>query len=202
MIRLLGIGFCSLVLCLSIENGFADDPQEDSWESYPITVTYTGGYSDRRKMKVDKGEILFTTSVTEPGIYLSCIEGQFRAGLSYKPMDIAKAFSDMENGGITYAGNRFPLEKSLGFVNMRLDGGKTISLGKWLNYEDKDIALSRKRKPAAKIYNAIVQKHDIEVRMKRDNWVRVASPKINAKFADFGAECGVGRKKPTAKKAE
>lgn len=201
-IRLAVSGLLTSLLALSSEQGFAGSQADNSWKSHPITVTYTGGYSDRRKMKIDKGEILYTTSKTQSGLYLSCIEGQLRVGLSFKPMDIAEAFSNMENGGITYAGNRFPLEKSLGFVNMKLDGGKAISLGKWLNYEDKDIALSRKRKPAAKLYNAVVKNHVIQVRMKRDDWVDLAIPRINAQFADFGAECGIGRKTQPLKKAE
>ena len=175
-------------------SAFADDEGENKWERRGITMSYTGAYSDRRKMKIDSGEILYTTSDTKPGFYFSCLEGKFRAGLTFIPQDIRKAFSNLEGYGMNSRGNFVPYYNGQTYVGLYLDGGKRMSLGQWLYYEDKDITLSRKRKPAAQLYNAIVRKQSVRVEAKGDQ-VDLTAPKLNAAFADFGADCGLGRLK-------
>ena len=168
----------------------------NSWASQPIRMTYTGeGHSDRRKAKIDHGEILYTTSTAQPGLYLRCLEGRLRAGLVFKPQDMRKAFSGLSVSGVSGGGGFVPIEKQLAYVDMWTDGGEKIGLGRWTYSKKNSAAISRKRVPAAKLYNAVVKGQNIKVKSKGLDAVTLSIPKINSDFANFGGECGMGRNK-------
>lgn len=176
---------------LAAENG-----TPNVWETRQIRLSYMGnGHSDRRKAKIDTGEVLFTTSETEIGIYFSCIAGSLRAGLTFKPQNIREAFRKQTMSGVSSGGSFVPTGRSLSYVDMTLNGGEKIGLGRWHYSKEKQTAYSRKRKPAAKLYNALVRKQVIAVETKSKDPVTIVVPKFNAAFADFGAECGIGRLK-------
>lgn len=163
----------------------------NQWEVRPIIMTYSGGHTDKRKAKKDYGEILYTSSTTQPGIYFSCIEKKFRVGLVSEAQPMSGAFQNMEVNAL----GGVPVYTSLTFASARFDGQKRIKLGEWLYFEDTEAVLSRKNKPAKMLYNAIIRGQKIETKFKRTKYVTLVLPKISETFADFGAECGIGRLK-------
>lgn len=187
--------------CLYIFSMASADPTpskpmlpENVWYLHETTLRYKGnGYSDKVKANTIRGEILFTTSMTKSGLYFSCFDGKFRVGTTFTPQNLPKAFSGFKTMGISGDGKFVPVPESLTFIDMTLNGGDKIGLGRWLIDKDAQAVKSRSRKPSAKIYNAIARKQNITIHMGRKEAV-LDLPKINAAFADFGAGCGLGRK--------
>lgn len=163
----------------------------NQWEVQNVVMTYSGGHTDKRKAKNDYGEVLFTSSVETPGIYFSCIDKKFRVGLVSEGQSMNGAFESMEVNGF----GGVPVYTSLAYASVRFDGQKRVSLGEWLYFKDTTAVLSRKSKPAKILYNAIIRGQKIETKFKQTKYVTLALPKISDTFADFGAECGIGRKK-------
>ncbi len=163
------------------------------WATEFYRMVYRGNaYSDRRKNQNDIGEILYTTSETAPGLFFTCLAGKLRVGVGFKPQDLYTALSGTKTYGVSGEGNFVPDEKMLSYIDMTLDDGPKIGLGRWLYYKDRETAQSRKRVPAAKLYNAVVREQTVTVFAKRKQAL-LDIPRPNAAFADFGAECGLGR---------
>ncbi|GHB04342.1 hypothetical protein GCM10009069_28600 [Algimonas arctica] len=169
------------------------DPQANHWVSQKTVMSYGEGYSDKRKANKEFGETLFTSSTTAPGIYFSCLDTKFRVGVVYEAQGVSDAFRNLEIYGISGNGAFVPTPKSLAYVSARFDGQEKVALGQWLYFEDTSSALSRDNKAAQKLYNAIVRGQRIEVTIRSSNHVTLVVPKFSATFADFGAECGIGR---------
>lgn len=77
----------------------------NTWVSDEILFRYRGrGYSDKQKAVIEKGDVLYTTSTFTHGLYLSCIGGQFRAGIVLKPSDFKKTFKPIKVTGVPVGG--------------------------------------------------------------------------------------------------
>lgn len=113
----------------------------------------------------------------------------------FKAQDMQAAFSSLTISGLRGSGSFIPMSTQLDSIGARFDGGKMEALGRWLSFEDDTVFLSRDRKPTAKLYNAILRGHSIEIFVNRKNATRLSIPPINDAFRDFGADCGAGRKR-------
>ena len=166
----------------------------NNWVNQQIRLSYKGeGYSDHRKNSVERGEELFTSSATETGVYFRCLEGRLRVGLVFEPQNLRDAFRNNNITGVSGNGNFVPTSNNLRSVKVRFDDGKYIGLGRWIYYKKKSALMSRDRKSAAKIYNAIIKKQAIYAKTSGKPEVLLAVPKIDETFADFGSGCGIGR---------
>lgn len=165
----------------------------NEWVSRKTVMSYGEGYSDRRRANDEEGETLFTSSTRHPGIYFSCLDNKFRVGVVYEAQSMSDAFSSLEISGISGNGNFVPTPRSLAFVSVRLDGQKKNTLGQWLYFEDNAAALSRDNEGARILYNAVVRGQNIVVKVRDHDPVTLVVPTISDVFADFGADCGVGR---------
>lgn len=190
----LGSALCVPISLLASSTAYANEPADiNRWASATYSMQYKGeAFSDRRKNAIDTGEILYTTSETNPGLLFTCLAGKFRVAVSLKPQNMATAFSSTKTYGVSGNGSFVPAEKMLSYVDMTLDDGPKIGLGRWLYFKDREAAKSRKRVPAAKLYNAIVKNQTITIHTKRKQAL-LDLPRPNAAFADFGAACGLGR---------
>jgi len=165
----------------------------NQWVSRTTVMSYGEGYSDRRRANNETGETLFTSSTRHPGIYFSCLDKKFRVGLVYEAQPMSDAFSRLKISGISGNGNFVPTPRSLAFVSVRLDGQKKNTLGQWLYFEDNAAALSRDNEGARILYNAVVRGQNIVVKIKDHDPVTLVVPSLSDVFAEFGADCGVGR---------
>lgn len=76
---------------------------------------------------------------------------------------------------------------------MRLDDGDKIALGRWIYDKSDHSAYSNKRKPAAKLYNAVVRGQMVKIIAQGKTSFTLDFPKPNKAFAEFGAGCGIGK---------
>ena len=165
----------------------------NTWVHQMARVQYTGdAISDRRKSKIDHGDILFTTSNVSHGLLLSCLEGKFRASIALEPKDLRAIFQNTSFSGLRYHGKFIPTNQSLTFIDMRLDKGQKIPLGRWFFDKTNNSVQSRKRKAAAKLYNAVVRGQTVTVLTEGHLPFTLELPKPNQAFANFGAKCGLG----------
>lgn len=169
--------------------------QPNQWVTRRAIKSYGRGYSDRRRANKEIGETLFTSSTTEPGIFFSCLDKKFRVGIVYEAQGMFEAFENMEIYGVSGNGGFVPTLNSLAHVSARFDGQAQEALGEWLYFKAGSTALSRDNMGAAKLYNAIVRGQNIQVTIRANNVVSLVFPEISNNFADFGAECGIGRQR-------
>jgi hypothetical protein len=169
------------------------DSQTNQWAARKTVMSYGRGYSDRRRANDETGETLFTSSTAEAGIYFSCLDKKFRVGLVYEAQSMSDAFSSLEISGISGNGNFVPTQSSLAFVSVRLDGQKKNTLGQWLYFEDNAATLSRDNEGARILYNAVVRGQNIALKIRDHDPVTLVVPSVSDVFAEFGADCGVGR---------
>lgn len=151
---------------------------EESWVGYPFNLTIIGTQG------TTQGEALATTSEEEPGALFICLGSSFRVSISLTPQNIRKNYRKASR---SFKGK---------YVDMKLDDGKKISLGHWAYAPDTKIIRASKHASAAKLYNAAIRQQQVTLYVSGKKPVILNLPKPNAAFADFGAECGIGRNKP------
>lgn len=170
-------------------------PTSNQWVSRRTIKTYGKGFSDKRRANKEYGETLFTSSTTDPGLYFSCLDKKFRVGLVFEAQSMSDAFREVEISGVSGNGKFVPTLKSLAHVSAQFEGQGDVRLGEWLYFEDNSAALSRDNKAAKKIYNAVVRGQSMTVTIRGRHKATLSVPKISSTFANFGAECGIGRLK-------
>ena len=195
-IRLLS--FAIVLLCVPANISFADEVateiQANTWKMDHVKFRYKGrGYSDKQKAKIETGDVMYTTSTTSPGLYLSCIGGKFRAGIVLEPRDMRQTFKTIKVSGVPVGGKLYLSHKDRMYLDMRLDDGPKISLGRW-TYDKRELsAYSTGRKPAAKLYNAVVRGQTVQIMSEGRKTTTLDLPKPNKSYAEFGAGCGIGK---------
>jgi len=154
----------------------------NTWAAFDMTMSYSGlGFTKTQRATLDEGEVIYTTSTTQNGLMFSCLAGSFGVAASLKPKDFRATFS--ETAG-RHKGR---------YLDMRLDGGEKIGLGLWIYKPTLDAISSRKRSQAAKLYNTVVRRQKVTLHMDSKKPVLLDLPKPNTAFAEFGAECGIGK---------
>lgn len=171
----------------------ADVPTTNQWVSQKIVKTYGRRFSDKRRAENDSGEVLYTSSTTQPGIYFSCVDKKFRVGFTYEAQSVPLAFSNIAISGVSGGGNFVPTSESLANVSAQFNGQPRVILGRWLYSKNTPATLSRDNKAAQKIYNAVVRGQSIKATIRSQHEFTLLPPKVSDSFADFGAACGIGR---------
>lgn len=82
--------------------------------------------------------------------------------------------------------------------SIKIDGESVLS-HYWSYQPTLQLALPAKQIVTRKIYNAAIRQHSVEVDLSNKKSVTLILPKVNTAFADFGANCGVGRLKNKTK---
>lgn len=191
-------GLVITLFCLSANSAIAGERESDAqvnmWQMDHVTFRYRGpGYSDKQKSVEHIGDILFTTSTTKHGLYLNCVGGKFRAGLVFAPQDMKNAFNRIEVKGVGVGGKLILTDKGRISIDMKLDDGSKIGLGRWVHNKKTNSAFSIGRKSSAKLYNAVVRKQKVTIFVARHKPIILDLPKPNKAFAEFGAGCGIGK---------
>jgi hypothetical protein len=165
-----------------------DATSANTWENFEMTMHYSGnGYTKKRRTTIDYGEVLHTTSSTTSGLMFSCLEGNFRVAISWKPQDLRAAFQETSR------------RRKAKQIDMKLNDGEKKGLGAWIYKPSLGTLSSSKRSQAAKLYNAVVRGQSFTLFMEGKEPVSLNLPKPNRAFAEFGAKCGIGKlakKKP------
>lgn len=174
------IGFAILALCTQALA--QEDASANTWTNFDMTMSYSGlGFTKTQRATIDKGEVVHSTSDTSSGLMFSCLSGHLLVSIALKPQDFRDSFQK------TTGRNKYK------HVDMRLDGGERKGLGVWIHKPSLDAVSSRKRSQAAKLYNAVVRRQTIMIYMDGKKPVTLDIPKPNRTFAEFGAECGIGK---------
>ena len=172
----------AMFLTLAVPAIAQDSPPANTWTNFDMTMHYSGNaLSKAQRATIDAGEVIHTTSDTSPGLMFTCLTGKFYVAASVKPQNFRDTF------------NSSTRRHKIKLVDMRLDGGEKTSLGKWLFKPSLGGISSRKRSQAAKLYNAVIRHQEVTLYMSGKKPVTLDLPKPNRAFAEFGAECGLGK---------
>ena len=77
--------------------------------------------------------------------------------------------------------------------------GTAIKNADWIYMPALKVYQARRKSTAAKIYNSVVRQDTVSMRGRGKDFVPLNLPKVDAKFKEFGSECGLGT---ASKKAE
>ncbi|PHR94454.1 MAG: hypothetical protein COA69_02340 [Robiginitomaculum sp.] len=158
--------------------------QGNSWTAADTSLANTGeSFTANREDLSVAGELVYTTNNTEPGMLFSCQNNKLRAAISLTPQNWEEAMQKSSRRSKTRD------------VKMTLDGGETVSLGKFVFKPTLQTLTARNRKQAVRLYNAAIKGQDITISMAAKNSVTISLPKPNQMFADFGGQCGIGKYK-------
>ncbi len=172
----------AIALFLSAPVMAQENNTDNVWEKYDFHLTVIGQEAPSAKDE-DKyhGEAMVSTSTTTPGLLFICLNKRLRVSAALKPQDLRKNY-------------RKPSRKvSYKYVDMTLDGGEKIPLERWGYAKDHKIIRSSRRMPAAKLYNAVIRNQQVTLFVGGKKPITLALPKPNRAFAEFGAECGLGK---------
>lgn len=160
-----------------------------NWKKSDITIQWGRGFTKEAQNTPSPGEFIYTDGPNVPGTTaIMCFEGKLQAVIAVGDKSIN------ESVGKAWRGQRTRSVRPDFTIN-----GKAISGSYWAYQPNTQLAIPRRPKLTRQIYNASIRGDAVELDLAAKDNVSVILPKPNADFAEFGAECGVGRNKKPKK---
>lgn len=166
----------------TIDNSYGDTAP---WTPFFFTAAYRGNAVKKDLLnKPLSGEAIFTSEIDRPGnVAFSCFRGKLSANIGFEPTDFKTLFTDMTRS------RRQRAKKIMLYID-----GEALRSTQWSYILDMNIYMPQKTLIAKKLYNAAILGKEVTAGPTYKKQTPLILPKPTAVFADFGAECGVGRK--------
>lgn len=156
-----------------------------TWERHGIRIVAGDGYSKDVKGTFVTGEYILPTGPDVAGkTGFLCIRGKLMA------MTATDAVPLRENlrKSWMYPNKRF--KSPTVFIN-----GEQLPPNRWTYLKKRKVAIPHSLSVTKKLYNAAIRQDEIDIDFDGKEKFSPLLPKPNTVFADFGAECGLGRLK-------
>lgn len=182
-------GICAVTLVMFWPFGMAfaaETPTEPStWQQQNFRLMLGKGHDKKNKGRIISGEYMYTTGPDQMGnVALTCLGGSFMVVVSTDDISISKNFRD----AWMYPNKR--KRRPTVMINEEQQDPNH-----WVYLKKRGIAIPQERKLSLKIYNAAIRQDKILVDFDNKKSFSLNLPKPNTDFAEFGAECGMGRYK-------
>jgi hypothetical protein len=161
-----------------------------SWQAFTINYRFTGSAvkKDMRGVFMP-AESIYSGNGTTPGnVAFTCYAGNFTVNVALEPMDMKELMRRPDKS------NRRKAKRPDIKIN-----GTAIKNADWIYMPALKVYQARRKSTAAKIYNSVVRQDTVSMRGRGKDFVPLNLPKVDAKFKEFGSECGLGT---ASKKAE
>jgi hypothetical protein len=157
-----------------------------AWQSMNYAIRFTGNMpSKEQRARSYKVEAIYSNAVAEKGnVAFTCVNGIFSVAIALEPTDFEAFIRDNEKS------KRRRTRKVPMFIN-----GKRQKLKNWTYVPKTKILLPMKTSTRNKIYNAAIRQDEVLVNLEFKDQVKLILPKVDNTFAEFGAECGLGKNK-------
>lgn len=164
-----------------------DDGVEPSWQIKSVTlVAGNVGWKQNFGDQPYKFDFIYAENGARPGdVAIACMNGSLMAAVSTDDRPISE----------TLPGLWSPLKVKQIWADVEIDGEKVKgNVRNWSYSKKQDIIIPRNKLVTKKIYNAVIRKQTGVIKKTGvAGDIFLTLPKPNMIFADFGAECGVGR---------
>ena len=179
------IGALLSIIALATNTHATENPDKhqasNKWEVRDYFFTMDRPWHKETREDAIAGELIFTTSAQTNGLVFTCLEKKFRATTSVEPQNLLTLLKRIRYG------------RGFKYVDMRVDGGPKISLKRWHYDPNNTFMQSETRSAAARLYNAIISGKQVVLYIEGRQPLALDLPKPNRAFAEFGAECGLGK---------
>ena len=158
-------------------------PKTDGWNHLFMTITWTGSAVALDELgKPKPAEVIYSgTATTEGNVAFVCYDGRLSVSMALEPVDLRDAVLD------TPSSRR--LRVAIPDITI---AGEEQSAKQWAYMPAMKVFRARKKSSAAKLYNAAIRNDPVTARYRGDT-ISLNMPQIDNTFADFGADCGMGR---------
>lgn len=155
------------------------------WVSLNFSAAFSGNAVKKDLLyKPFAGDAIYTNQPNASGnVSFSCFRGTLAANVGLTPTDFETLFADPPRSRRRKARS----------VDLVIDGENTRSTT-WSYVPAMKIYMPQKKSIVRKLYNAVIRRSVVTAGTDYNDPVTLLLPKPNAAFADFGAECGLGRK--------
>lgn len=155
------------------------------WVSLNFSAAFSGNAVKKDLLyKPFAGDAIYTNQPNASGnVSFSCFRGTLAANVGLIPTDFENLFADPPRSRRRKARS----------VDLVIDGEDTRSTT-WSYVPAMKIYMPQKKSVVRKLYNAVIRRSVVTAGTDYNDPVTLLLPKPNAAFADFGAECGLGRK--------
>lgn len=183
----IGLG-ASLIVGVMTASALANDGSgAPTWERHGIRVVAGDGYSKEMKGTSVSGEYMLPTGPDVAGkTGFLCIRGKLMAMTTTDDVSLRENLKQ----AWMYPNKRFKNPTVL--IN-----GEQLETNRWTYLKKRKVAIPHSRKLTRKLYNAAIRQDRVEIDFDGKKKFTALLPKPNAVFADFGADCGLGRNKKT-----
>ena len=156
------------------------------WDSRDMRVVFSGnGVNKKVRGTPYDGEAIFTTAIDKPGnVSFYCLKNVFGANIAVEPVDFAIIIDE-------WATTR---RQRATKPTLTINGEKQKS-EMWTYVPPLKLLIPRKKYVARKLYNASIRGSDVQLKMSGKKAITLILPKPNLAFADFGADCNMGKNK-------
>ena len=159
------------------------EPQSYHWEQRTIRVSYGTGYSKEARETPSRGEYIYTVGPDSVGATaIMCFGGI--------PQAVVATTNDPIRPSLMEA-----LKKTKGrYIHPTVKiNDDEISESRWTYRPKAKLAIPHDANVTRKIYNAAIRGDTVSIDISGKGSFSLILPKPNVNFADFGAECGMGR---------
>lgn len=165
---------------------------EPTWQHDEFVIEWDGRYSKERQANPSHGEFIYTAVPGASGnVALICFDGKLTAAISTDENPVEAKAPAAWNGHKT----------SFLRPNLKVNG-KQVRSYEWVYQKGQGLLLPLKPSISRKFYNAAIRGDEIKLKADAKGKFTPFLPKPNAAFADFGAACGLGRKKDAVNNSE
>jgi len=155
------------------------------WTSSFFTIEFSGfAVKTDAQNKAFPGETIYINSEGAGDIALTCFMKKLRTTIEIKPTD----FESIVVGNTTSQRGRI---RDVSFFI----ADKRISSRNCTHVPKINVVLSNKRSDAIRLYNAAIRGDSVQAKISGAPKVELNLRKPNSAFADFGSECGIGKKR-------
>ncbi len=186
MIKLISATFLALVTavpCLA-QSSSQDTDNRQRWESRDLSIAFVGS-GVRRDVRgiYNKGETIYSTQKDLPGnVSFICLRKTFMANVALEPADFRVIVDNWQTS------SRARVRQPTLLIN-----GESAKPAAWTYSPTLQFLYPRKTVTVKKLYNAAIRGDTVQIKLDGSDPITLVLPKPNAAFADFGADCGLGR---------
>lgn len=151
-------------------------PEPQGWGQ--VTIHYKATKGDPFNRKDVSVHSVYTTDDTKTGVLIQCSPKAIGVYISAEPGNVRDIISGHKHLG-------YPRNIS----GRLIKDGDVVHEGPWVYYPRRKLSQSKQRKPAAKIFNAVVKGEKLSFKASNKPEVELSLPPIDDNFRDFNKKC-------------
>ncbi|MEP3892078.1 MAG: hypothetical protein ABJN69_16595 [Hellea sp.] len=155
------------------------------WKLHEYTYSLSGFPVPKDiRRKPFSAETIYTNSSDKGDVAITCLREKLYLSVETKPINFEE-----------FVVNHLTSQRAkVRAVTLRIDGDKK-SRNRWTYIPEHKVLLAQKRSDKVKVYNAAISGKAVTLEIGNGKAFKLNLLKPNSTFANFGANCGLGRNK-------